>query len=66
MEHGLDPLGSSDANEDADGDGRTNLEEYEAGTDPKDSQPAAYVTSAADDSEDDLLSGCFIASVLEC
>lgn len=32
--HGLDPLDPSDAGEDPDGDGATNLEEYLAGTDP--------------------------------
>lgn len=32
--HGLNPL-RNDAGEDADGDGRTNLEEYNAGTDPQ-------------------------------
>jgi len=32
--HGLDPL-RNDVNEDPDGDGRTNLEEYNAGTDPQ-------------------------------
>ena len=32
--NGLDPLDPSDAGEDPDGDGLTNLEEYEAGTDP--------------------------------
>ena len=34
LANGLDPFDNSDANEDADGDGYTNLEEYEAGTDP--------------------------------
>lgn len=33
--HGLDPFDTSDANEDADGDGRTNLEEFQAGGNPK-------------------------------
>lgn len=32
--HGLDPMNSADAGEDADGDGRTNLEEFQAGGDP--------------------------------
>ena len=33
--HGLDPLDSSDASGDSDGDGLTNLEEYELNTDPQ-------------------------------
>jgi hypothetical protein len=33
--YGLDPY-RDDASEDADGDGFTNLEEYKAGTDPRD------------------------------
>ncbi len=32
--HGLDPFDPSDADEDPDGDGATNLEEYLRGTDP--------------------------------
>jgi len=32
--HGLNPLDSSDAQKDPDNDGLTNLEEYQAGTDP--------------------------------
>ncbi len=34
--HGLDPLAEGDAGLDADGDGRTNLDEFLAGTDPGD------------------------------
>ena len=34
--HGLDPLDSSDATDDADGDGLANAEEYQYGTDPND------------------------------
>ena len=34
--HELDPNLTSDANQDLDGDGMTNLEEYTAGTDPTD------------------------------
>jgi hypothetical protein len=34
--NGLDSLDAADANEDDDADGYTNLEEYEAGTDPQD------------------------------
>ena len=40
--NGLNPLTAGDANQDADGDGFTNLEEFEAGSDPQDpnSRPA--------------------------
>lgn len=38
--HGLDPLNPADAALDADGDGRSNLEEFVAGTLPKDSASA--------------------------
>jgi len=33
--HGLNPYNPSDANQDADGDGLTNLQEYQYGTDPR-------------------------------
>ncbi len=36
--HNLQPLDASDASEDADHDGATNLQEYQAGTDPNDAQ----------------------------
>ena len=36
ISNGLDPLDSTDASQDADGDGFTNLEEFKAGTDPLD------------------------------
>ncbi len=36
QEYNLDPMSGSDASEDADKDGYSNLEEYEAGTDPQD------------------------------
>ncbi len=36
FDHGLDPLDSNVLNEDPDGDGYTNLEEWKAGTDPRD------------------------------
>jgi hypothetical protein len=34
--NGLDPLDASDANTDTDGDGYTNIQEYQAGTNPRD------------------------------
>ncbi len=34
--NGFDPLDPADASQDADGDGFTNLEEFNAGTDPQD------------------------------
>jgi hypothetical protein len=40
VSNGFDPLDNSDANEDADGDGCTNYEEYVASTDPRD--PASF------------------------
>jgi hypothetical protein len=36
LDHGLDPLDGADANQDADGDGFTNLKEYLAGSNPAD------------------------------
>ncbi len=38
--HGLNPSDPSDANEDPDNDGFTNLEEYQSGTDPQDGTSA--------------------------
>jgi len=45
--HGLDPRDASDASEDADNDGWTNLEEYQGGSDPQDenSVPGTYTIS---------------------
>jgi uncharacterized repeat protein (TIGR01451 family) len=42
VKFGLNPLGEADANEDLDGDGQSNLEEFKAGVDPTD--PKSKVT----------------------
>lgn len=44
LKHGFDPINFSDAAFDIDGDGYTNLQEFLAGTDPKD--PASVPTSS--------------------
>ncbi len=41
LAYGLDPNNPNDANSDSDGDGMTNLQEYIAGTNPRD--PASYL-----------------------
>ena len=43
--HGLNPDFAGDANQDADGDGRTALEEYFAGTDPQNAGSVFRITS---------------------
>lgn len=45
--YGFDINDPSDADEDCDGDGATNLEEYLAGTDPCDTTPPTVVSAAA-------------------
>jgi len=42
IDHGLDPNNRDDAAEDLDGDGTTNKEEYDIGTDPQDANSKAY------------------------
>lgn len=41
--HGLNPLDATDAGQDQDGDGATNLEEYQRGTDPQVNEPAVLL-----------------------
>jgi len=53
--NGLDPLSNSDAGEDADNDGATNLEEFLAGTDPNDAD--SVEACALDDAVPPLPSG---------
>lgn len=43
--HGLDPNNAADANQDADGDGLTNFQEYLAGTDPQDPKSNFRITA---------------------
>lgn len=45
--YGLNPADASDANRDDDKDGRTNLEEFISGTDPKDASSVLQITSVA-------------------
>ncbi|MEJ2406167.1 MAG: FG-GAP-like repeat-containing protein [Candidatus Thiodiazotropha sp.] len=48
LAHGLDPFDPQDANGDRDGDGKTNLEEYLAGSDPLSDDIPPVVTPPAD------------------
>jgi len=50
-EHGLNPQDASDADEDLDGDGWTNLEEYQGGGDPTDGSRILYWTDWIIDTE---------------
>jgi len=43
--HGLDPFNSADATVDSDGDGQTNLQEFQAGTDATNSASFFGITS---------------------
>ncbi len=45
LAHGFNPADRSDAIQDADGDGHTNLQEYLAGTDPRDPNSVMRVTT---------------------
>lgn len=56
LAHGLDPDNPADAHLDADGDGLTNLEEYLAGTDPRDADSTLRLT-ARQDTPDTLVLG---------
>jgi len=46
IQYGLDPLDDSDASGDLDGDGVSNLDEYNAGTDPTNSRPDQPILSS--------------------
>ncbi len=50
-EHGLDPLDGADANQDLDGDGDSNLEEYQNGTNPGIYETARLLDYALTDHE---------------
>ncbi len=50
-EHGLDPLDGADANQDLDGDGDSNLEEYQNGTNPGIYETARLLDYALTDDE---------------
>jgi hypothetical protein len=55
QQYGLDPFDSNLGNEDPDGDGFTNLQEYQTGTDPTNSASAFRIIEIAAEDEDILL-----------
>ncbi len=48
--YGFDPNSATDATQDWDGDGMSNLQEFAAGTNPKDSRSSVHINSAASQS----------------
>jgi hypothetical protein len=52
QQYGLDPFGPNLANEDPDGDGMNNMQEYLAGTDPTNSASAFRITDIAQEGDD--------------
>jgi T5SS/PEP-CTERM-associated repeat protein len=55
QQYGLDPFDPNLANEDSDGDGMSNLQEYLAGTDPTNSASAFRITSVVSTGNDILV-----------
>jgi len=56
LQYGLDPLNPAEANEDPDGDGFTNLQEYLAGTNPNDPNSSPFrITAIARQGSDVLI-----------
>lgn len=53
--HGLNPSNSADANQDADGDGLTNFQEYLAGTDPQDAKSNLRITGISRSGASELI-----------
>jgi len=53
-EHNLNPYNSGDAFEDADGDGKTNLQEYLDGTDPNEPETVGFQLTILDGQDQDI------------